>query len=277
MTRDSGERSAGRAVVRTAARSSEPDRYLSALLAPQAACADLIALAAFVGDIARIPLMVSDPMMGEIRLQWWRDALVTLRNGAATGNPIADTVGTVIRAHALPEELFLNIIEGRSCDLNARAPMSETAIDTYFKDTEGAAFELAAYILGINGQPGVSELMSAAGQAYGRVRLLRFLPLTLAKGRVPGPLEGVLAGPDDDWVAGTAPMRHAIIRWLWQARCTACTAPRAALPAILPLALVEPYLAALEGGGPNIVRQTADISPLTRIWRLWWANTLGRI
>ncbi len=277
MRRDSGEGSAGEAVVRTAARSSEPDRYLAGLLAPRAACADLIALAAFVGDVARIPLTVSEPMMGEIRLQWWRDALVTLRNGTATGNPIADAVGAAIRARALPEALFLNIIEARSRDLDAQAPLSGAAVDTYFNDTEGAAFELAAHVLGVNGQPGVPELMSAAGQAYGRVRLLRSLPATLAKGRVPAPLEGALAGPDGDWVAGTAPMRHSVIRWLREARRLAGTAPQAALPAILPLALVEPYLAALERQGPNIVRQTADISPLRRIWRLWRASTLGRI
>jgi len=277
VRRDSGERSATEAVVRKAARSSEPDRYLAALLAPRAACADLIALAAFLGDIARIPLAVSEPMMGEIRLQWWRDALVTLRNGTATGNPIADAVGTTIRAHALPEALFLHIIDARSRDLDPQARLSRVGADTYFNDTEGAAFQLAALVLGINGQREVPELMSAAGQAYGRIRLLRSLPRALAKGRVPAPLEGVLSAPEDDWITGTLPMRDSVKKWLEKARQLARTAPPAVLPAILPLALVEPYLAALERQGPNMVRQTADISPLTRVWRLWRANTLGRI
>jgi phytoene synthase len=278
VKRDSGERRAGEAVVRAAARSREPDRYLAALLAPRVACADLIALAAFLGDIARISLTVSEPMMGEFRLQWWRDALVNLRNGTATGSPIADAVGTAIRFRTLPEALFMSIIDARSRDLHPQAPLSSAAVHTYFNDTEGAAFQLAGHVLGVNEQPGVPELMSAAGQAYGRVRLLRSLPRVLANGRVPAPLAGVLRVSDDDGVAATAPMRDSVKRWLEEARRCVRAAPQAALPAILPLALVEPYLGALERQGPNLlVRETADILPLTRVWQLWRASVLGRI
>jgi phytoene synthase len=277
VTRDSGERSAGEAVVRTAARSTEPDRYLAALLAPRAACSDLTALAAFQGEIARIPIMVSEPMLGEIRLQWWREAFATQGNGTMTGNPIADAVGTVMRARSLPEKLFLNIIDARSSELDPHALLSDPAVDTYFNSAEGAAFQLAAHVLGVNEQPGVSELMYAAGQAYGRVRLLRSFPRTLAKGPVPAPLDGVISSSNNDWAAGGPPMRSSITKWLVEARRLLLAAPKAALPAILPLALVEPYLAALERQALNSVGATADISPVTRVWRLWRASALGRI
>jgi len=46
---------------------------------------------------------------------------------------------------------------------------------------------------------------------------------------------------------------------------------------LLPLALVEPYLAALEGVGSHVADQRADISPITRVWRLLKASTLGRV
>ena len=118
MTRDIDERRATEAVVREAARRTEPDRYLAALLAPRATGSDLIPLAAFVGDLARISYAVSEPIMGELRLQWWRDALVNLRNGMATGSPIADSVGGVMRSRGLPEALFMSIIDARSQDLD---------------------------------------------------------------------------------------------------------------------------------------------------------------
>jgi phytoene synthase len=54
-------------------------------------------------------------------------------------------------------------------------------------------------------------------------------------------------------------------------------APESANAAILPTALVEPYLTALERLGPAIVRERADISPLTRVWRLWRASVRGTI
>jgi phytoene synthase len=277
VARDSGERSAGEAVVRTAARSTELDRYLAALLAPRAACADLMALAAFQGEIASIPIMVSEPMIGEIRLQWWREALANQGDGTLTGNPIADAVGTVMRARSLPEELFLNIIDARLCELDPHALFVDRAVDTYFDGAEGAAFQLAAHVLGISGQPGVSELMYAAGQAYGRVRLLRILPHVHAKGPVPGPLDGAISSSDNEWAAGVAPMRSSIISWLVEARRLSLSAPKAVLPAILPLALVEPYLAALERQALNSVGGAAAILPVTRVWRLWWASALGRV
>ena len=263
-------------VVRASARSTEPDRYLAALLAPRFLCADLIAVAAFVGEVSRIPLAVNEPMMGEVRLQWWSDAFVNLRNDIATGNPIADAIGAAIRTHELPEALFLNMIEARLSDLDPHPLLSDAGVDTYFNDTEGGAFQLAAQVLGVNREPGVSELMAVAGQAYGRVRLLRSLPRAFAKRRVSAMPEGVSFTPDGDWQGSAVAMRNSVIRWLTAARRLSRTAPKAVLPAILPLALVEPYLAALERYGPN-VRQPADILPLTRVCRLWWAKAVGRI
>jgi 15-cis-phytoene synthase len=64
---------------------------------------------------------------------------------------------------------------------------------------------------------------------------------------------------------------------LAEARQLATSAPSSIRPAILPVALVEPYLAALEGVGSHVADQRADISPITRVWRLLKASTLGRV
>ena len=68
--------------VRASARLNAPDRYYAALFAPAAVRDDLIALAAFCGEIARIGRQVSEPVMGEIRITWWRDALLAAEHGA---------------------------------------------------------------------------------------------------------------------------------------------------------------------------------------------------
>ena len=64
--------------------------------------------------------------------------------------------------------------------------------------------------------------------------------------------------------------------WLAQCRERITLSP-GVLPAILPVALVEPYLRALEKVGPNITRERAEISPITRAWRLWLAHARGRL
>ena len=89
-------------VVRIAARAFERDRYLAALLAPRTLRDDLIAIAAFAGEIGRIPTMVSEPMIGRIRLQWWRDVIDA--GDRATGNPVADALNTSTARHTLPRE-----------------------------------------------------------------------------------------------------------------------------------------------------------------------------
>src|SRR5581483_4773128 len=88
--------------VLQSARAGEPDRYLAALLAPAAARAHLLALAAFSSELGRVASAVTrEPLMGEIRLQWWRDALEPGASGEPTGNPVADAVRTAVTAHDL--------------------------------------------------------------------------------------------------------------------------------------------------------------------------------
>ncbi len=147
--------------VRDAARSLGFDRYLSALLAPRGVRDDLIALAAYLGELARIPLTVVDPQIAEIRLEWWRGAVEGFASGADTGNPVADAMGRAARRFELPVDLLLLPIEGRSRELYEDGIPDRSAFEAYFDETEGAAFRLALRMLGVNAA-GVSELASAA-------------------------------------------------------------------------------------------------------------------
>ncbi len=74
--------------VRTVARDGDPDRYASALFAPRPAREPLFALYALNVELARAAEQVSEPQLGEIRLQWWREALDRAAAGEDTGNPL---------------------------------------------------------------------------------------------------------------------------------------------------------------------------------------------
>jgi len=276
MASDSAHDPLRDAVVREAARAGETDRYLAALLAPRRARPGLIALAAFLGEVGRIRDLVNEPMMGEIRLQWWRDALVGGRQGGSTGSPIADALCETIERHALPAELLDALLQARVRDLTPHPLIAAPGADAYLDATEGGAFRLAARILGAGDSPETNALLEAAGQAYGRVRLLRSLPSSVAKGRILLPGGKMPQQETPDWASTARPVIDAARSWLVEARRRA-RATSAVNAAILPLALVEPYLAALEGLGPDIARVRAEISPLTRVWRLWWGNALGRV
>ena len=267
MVTQETEREGGAVSVRAAARQLDRDRYLAALLAPQHARDSLMALAAFHGEIARVPLTVTEPAIGDIRLQWWRDALLTPA-GTATGNPIADAMRETMREHALSGEVLIEIIDAYAHMLEAGTMTTTAAIEAHIEATQGVVFRAAGQVLGSAAAP-VGSMLAAAAQSYGRVQLLRALPLLVSKGRNPF--------GDADIAASVQSLLTQAKAELAKARQLATAAPATILPAILPLALVEPYLAALEGVGSHVAGQRADISPITRVWRLLKASTLGRV
>ena len=83
--------------VRQIARTGDPDRTLAALFAPRDARTDLLTLCAFNVELARIAEQVSEPELGAIRLQWWRDAVERADGGEVTGHPVADALCATLR------------------------------------------------------------------------------------------------------------------------------------------------------------------------------------
>ena len=259
------------AIVRGEARDLDHDRYLAALLAPAPARDALMTVAAFHGEIARIPTNVREPAMGAIRLQWWRDALGGDAAAEPTGSPVVDRLRHDIDSGALPLAEVLSIIDAYETLLQPGALAEAAAIDGFLEESQGAAFRLSARVLG--GEEGNARgIVGAAAQAYGRVQLLRALPLLLAKGHNPFARE-----PVRDWAPVVQPILAATRQNLRELRRLMPAASLTLRTAVLPVALVEPYLAALERLGSRIASEQAGISPLSRVWRIYIARRRGRL
>jgi phytoene synthase len=258
------------AIVRGEARDLDHDRYLAALLAPAPGRDALMTVAAFHGEIARIPTNVREPAMGAIRLQWWRDTLAA-DAAAPAGTPVADRLRNDIDSGALPLAEVLSIIDAYETLLQPGALADVAALDAFLDESQGAAFRLSARILGA--EDGEARwIIGAAAQAYGRVQLLRALPLLLAKGHNPFARE-----PVGDWPPVVQPILAATRQSLGEVRRLMPVASLTLRTAILPVALVEPYLAALERLGSRIASEQAGISPLSRVWRIYIARRRGRL
>jgi phytoene synthase len=275
--------------VVASARSGEPDRYLAALLAPPAARPHLLALAAFSSELARVPSFVTrEPAMGQIRLQWWRDALAAADADARTGNPIADAMRAATHRFDLPASLLLDVIDAREVDLAGQALPDDAALATHLWKSEGALFALAAGILRRDPGADVQAAAAACGQAYGLARLLLGLPHALAHGRLPlsqtvldasgVSSDELLSGDSGSNVARMlASMCAETRKAIATSREHVANLPRDIRVAFLPLALVETYLRAVERSGQDFLQAPAEIAPLTRVWRIAAAHWLGRI
>src|SRR5204862_1731916 len=117
-------------------RRHDRDRYQTALFAP-AGCRDaLLALYAFNYEIARVRETVTQPMLGQIRLQWWREVLDAAYAGAPPRNhPVAIALTAAIREFGLTRELFDRLVDTRERDMADEPPASLAALGAYAQGT----------------------------------------------------------------------------------------------------------------------------------------------
>lgn len=268
--------------VLDSARSFARDRYLSALLSPAAARDDLIVLAAYLGEIERIPLLADDPTIGEIRLQWWRDALMA---PGPSGNPVADGMRELGVRRSFPEALLIAPIEGASRQLYEDGVADAHALDHYADEAEGAALRMSLAILG-SPEGSANTLVEPAGRALALTRLGLALPQHLAHGRMPLP-PAFLGDAHDPRGASPDEARRATRALLTRLAADAASAldafrsasakmDRGLFAAFLPLSLVQPYFKAMLAPKRDVLREIADISPLSRVLRLWLAQWRGK-
>lgn len=138
----------------------DPDRHATARLAGDRA-ARLFPLYAFNLEVARIPSVVSEPLLGEIRLQWWRDAVAEIFDGKPPRrHEVVAPLAEAIEAAALPRALFEQLLDARSYDLAGPAFADRPLLDAYLDGTSGALTRLAARALGggesADGRRGIS-------------------------------------------------------------------------------------------------------------------------
>ncbi|MGH6866132.1 MAG: phytoene/squalene synthase family protein [Methyloceanibacter sp.] len=264
--------------IRQIARRGDPGRALAALFAPRGSRDDLFGLYAFDAELARIQHIVSEPALGAIRLQWWREAIERAARGEPAGHPVADAFGAAISRRSLSRTRIAALIDARGMETDRDIMPDLRALSAYLDDTESGLFALAEEIVG-EGRSASSEAVRAAGEAYGLTALMRALPHKATKRRVDLPEdllarhgtspEEVLAGEASDGLrALLASLRTRASDALKEAnRHIAALDPRAR-EAFRPLALVEPYLAALESEDHDPLRHVVEINPLYRIWRI---------
>jgi len=131
----------------------DPDRFLATMAAPVAARAKLWPLYALNLELARAPWASNEPMIAEMRLQWWIDALESLQAGAPTPphavlSALADLAGT--QRLALAPLLDMAEARRRDCWRTPFTDLEELA--AYLEATSGNLMWAAALALGAQAQ-----------------------------------------------------------------------------------------------------------------------------
>jgi len=228
-----------------AVRRSDPDRWLAGrFIADVGRRADVMALYAFDHVLARVPHQVSEPLMGEIRLTWWGEALDEIYgSGPVRAHPAALALADAARHRGLARAPLDALVEARFGDLAPEPFANAEAAVVYADQTAGALMQAAVQALG---GPANFQAAKLAGRAYG-LALLAHRRAIGGQTRLPQGLD----------------VRPVVEDALRQARPGLKTLPLEAFPAIAYAALSRRYAA---GGGPTALEKQL---------RLVWAVAKG--
>lgn len=148
----------------------DPDRWLSSRFIGDAlARADVVALYAYDHELGRAPKVASNPLMGEIRLAWWREVLDEVYEAKPVRqHPTAQALAAAITRRDLPREPLEAMIDARLRELDAEPMTLAEALD-WAANTGGAAAQLASQILDPKAN---AEAAKAGGTAWSIGRLM---------------------------------------------------------------------------------------------------------
>ncbi|PTX56078.1 squalene/phytoene synthase [Litoreibacter ponti] len=227
-------------------RRADPDRAAAAELASVDVQKVLWPLYAMNVEVSRAPWVTQEPMIAEMRLQWWRDALEEIAEGRAVRShevttPLAEAIG--------PEEARLldKLVAARRWDIYSDAFEDEAALLRYLDDTAAGLMVVAASAIDAPNP----DALKAYGRAVGLARFLQAAPELDARGRKPL-LDGTPAGIKTlcEKVLSDMPAKpepRDVTREGWQAR------------ALLRLAIAQPT---------RVADGTLVLSEFSKRWRL---------
>ncbi len=231
-------------------RAHDKDRFLATLFAPEKAQPHLFALYAFNLEVARIRNLVSEPHIGLIRQQWWRDTLEGIYSGSVVDHPAAQALAHAIAAGRLPVAPLRDLVIAREFDLYADPMPDVTALEAYLGETSSALIQLAAMILDPTEARRTAEVAGLAGVAHGLALILgdpqRRVPFLPPGMDVPGGIS------------------HARKR-LAEARALRPKLKPSVLPAFLPVSLTNLYLDRI-ARAPDTPRSVTQLRRQITLW-----------
>lgn len=170
-------------------RGKDYERFLICLFTPQARRDDIAALFLFNAELAQIRDQVTEPLLGQIRLQWWREALDMLGTPEQPPHALLDRLA-LWQQRGISLAPLHTLLDARATDLLAEPFPSLAAYETYRQDTSAPLGTVLAALLG---QPTNAPLFAAVMTSYATIGLLRALPHWLHRRQMPLPPDIIAA------------------------------------------------------------------------------------
>lgn len=262
-------------------RHNDRDRYLSTLVLTGASRDAVTALYAFNADVASVRARVSDPAPGEIRLQWWSDALDGQGHGAVRQNPIADALLDTIARYTIPAGTLLRLIGARRFDLYDDPMPDLETFEGYAGETVSTLYQLAAMILNAGESIETGDAAGHLGVAHAMIGHLRAFGPVSAQGRIMlpwsifeanGVREGeIFSGIESEGLSeALGQVGELAAEHLDKAELAIAALPGSLKPAFASIAVLKAQLGLLDRR-PGLFAPAPDDADWRKISRLaWW-------
>lgn len=265
-------------------RETDRERYFCTLFLPPAQRNAAAALYAFNAEMSAIVDKASEPMPGEIRLQWWSEVLLGTRDSGE--HPLAVALAAVLLEHKLPAAPLLGLIEAQRLLLYHDPMPDRTSLESWC----GESFSVLLQLIAMAGDGGdaraIADASGHGGVAIRLVEIISRLGRDRRNGRCLISLDMLAAAGLDhgQWLAEPADTRHlaAIGAMIALARKhhALALAAAASLPAgqrvpFLPLAVAPLWLERAERAGLALLQHPLRTSLLLRQWAVTKAAMLG--
>ncbi|EEE37493.1 hypothetical protein RKLH11_1329 [Rhodobacteraceae bacterium KLH11] len=197
---------------------ADPDRFMAAMAAPVAARKVLFPLYALNVEVARAPWVTQEPMIAEMRLQWWRDALKEIAEGPTVRrHEVVTPLSQVLSPHLAAQ--LDEYVAVRRWDIY-RDPFEDKAhFEAYINQSSGTLTVVSAQALGQADE----SVLRDFGYAMGVANWFRAIPDLEARGRIP-----LLDGTQD----GVRALAHEALGRLQQAQSARAAVSIQARPAL---------------------------------------------
>ncbi|MBP5856048.1 squalene/phytoene synthase family protein [Marivibrio halodurans] len=268
-------------------RRQDADRYMMAIAAPAVHRPALFALYAFNAEVAKTREVVSEAMLGEIRLQWWREALDGIEDGNPRRHEVVLPLAGAIDAMRPDRALFDALIDARARDLDEGTIETLEDFEDYARATNGGLIRLAQQMMGVPETAASRAAADALGIAHALVGQVRALPFHLAGKHMmlpravleeAGATEDILfaAKPHEAIARAVAPLLERAEGHLREARALRRSVPGEATPAFLAAPIAAAHLKQLRRAGGDPFDGRLANPPVSRALRVAWAARTGR-
>ena len=165
-------------------RAQDYERFLCIQLAPRVLRVQLYAVTAFHAELARIAELVREPLLGHIRLAWWREAVEEMMAGRPPRHhPVLQALVPVFTHSSQIAGDLLRMVEARAADLDPTLLTDQSQWQAYLDATAGVLHRAWALILDPEGAEEQAATIAHAAQAYATIDLVRAIPSLAARGQ----------------------------------------------------------------------------------------------